>query len=885
MAEDRNLYETLQQMLADDFAIPKETSSDEGYSKLDYFKLKIKAYFKTHYKVMLVGLGLFIVIAHMIYQLIQLGLSMYYVDAGFLVYIPAYYVIWLCIPFIIWGVSTLYDYWNYHNRKMAMLTMCILNVGVILGHFLYNTWCILLLPFFVRFPTSNDITVENVFNLARLVLAGLTVLLITLLMSAVIKNLYSTMTKRAIIKFKLGRNLDLRKNVKFSYDMQIVDNLETGKPYTIKEKDRSLHALGNGTTGTGKTTSLFTVAIAHDMDKIVHNITYQKKRIESYLKKGQVRMIDSFADDDFNLDKFEVVKGDKEVLEKLKFFAPIAGITAMAPNSSFSDEIYKLAKNKGLKINRLDPTLTPDGKLKEGFVGFNPLYINPKLTKLEWMMEVSRKAVLFADVIQAVFEANGTSDVYFASLNKNITTAVTMLVILTYPDLNNGKQPTPGTVQDVLNDFNKAKPYRDMLITKYGKKNAQGFPIKEKGKADVGPFQTVLEIIDSEIIGEGAEKIFDQARGLRIIINTVLNNPLIKNILCNENTIDLDNALKKGEITVVNYALEFGQEGTAFGLFFLLSYINAVFRRPGNEKTRLPHFFYIDELPVLLHPRIEACFSLFRQYRVAMFVAIQSLSQVKKKPSTVFLKDVMLGNCAHHFVFGRVAPEEMELYQTLAGTEYQITEMKGVSESSLTVPDPTISFSSRETMKRENVADGGDIRNQDFQEVFVITVDNGSPVPAFFGKVSFLPDTDRIKLKKLRVKWENYYKKQIASKHETVNDIVVAQTDSVTDNKEVKPADEVPVTMIKDFAMEKATDLYNEKGITFTLSAGRPSSNEVKNEEATVQESSVTDDGGFNKTLEEVMAMDQEIQSIPNSYGTVNIDVVEVMEDGSFNIE
>ena len=32
-------------------------------------------------------------------------------------------------------------------------------------------------------------------------------------------------------------------------------------------------------------------------------------------------------------------------------------------------------------------------------------------------------------------------------------------------------------------------------------------------------------------------------------------------------------------------------------MFFMLSMQEAVLKRPGNEKTRVPHFMYIDEFP------------------------------------------------------------------------------------------------------------------------------------------------------------------------------------------------------------------------------------------------------------------------------------------------
>ena len=69
-----------------------------------------------------------------------------------------------------------------------------------------------------------------------------------------------------------------------------------------------------------------------------------------------------------------------------------------------------------------------------------------------------------------------------------------------------------------------------------------------------------------------------------------------------------------------------------------LPFNNAVLSRPGTEDTRIPHFFYVDELPVLIHPSLEKNFSLFRKYRVSMMVAIQTLDQMEKNEITKYLK-------------------------------------------------------------------------------------------------------------------------------------------------------------------------------------------------------------------------------------------------------
>lgn len=787
-----NIYDEMEQIITQGFIVPEIQNEEENedYTNLTYYFNFIKKYIKAKYKVFLIGFFYIALLVHLILSMFELIIALYNVNTGYLMLNPIRIITSLLLPFIIWIWSTNYDEWNFHSRKLMGIRICIINVIVTLSHIIYAVWCGLLLPIFIKIPPNPEISLKMIFNLTRLILTLLTMIPSIVSVIKILGYVNSEVTKQAIYSFKLYKNIDFRKDKKFRYDLQVVNDLETGKECTIKEKDRSLHALGNGVTGTGKTSLLFTVSIAHDIDRMVSNLKYQKIEVKRYIKSGLVQMKSPMTDEEFDIDNFEVIKGNENILQKLKFKAPIAGMSAMAPNASFSDEIYEIAKLKGVKVNRLDPTLDSNRKIKEGFRGFNPLYINPNISGLDRVIEITKKATLFADVTQAVFETTGSSDVYFASVNKNVTTSITTLILLTYSELNHGEQPTPRQVQEILNDFAKAKPYRTHLVKKYGKKNEAGEPIMDAGRANVGLWQSVLDFVDNELLGLGAETMFHQSRGIRIIVNSFLENPLVANALCSKDSIDLDVALEKGEITVVNYALELGTQGMAFGMFFLLSFIQAVFRRPGKETTRLPHFFYIDEFPVLLHPKVEACFSLFRQYRVAMFVAIQSLSQMEKSNSTAFLKNLLLGNCAHHFVFGRVSTEEMKLYSELAGTEFKFTEMRGTTETSLTTENPSISFSKREQLERANIAEGSDIRYQDFKEVFVVTVDQGCPVQAFRGKGAFLPDYKRIKSVKSKFDWNKYYDENSNKNDEAENQNVIIEEklDDVI-NEEIMPID------------------------------------------------------------------------------------------------
>lgn len=846
--EYENVYEELQNVLTEGFTASKENEQEQGLEEKEYKKAVLLAYVRENYGAFVVGGFVTLLVIGTFFLFVSFGVELFNLKVSYNGVLGAFYFILGIGSFLVWICSTMFDFWNFHERKLRLLMGCMVSVGVIMLRLLFLFFCQMLFPIFAVIPTGPDITPKMVFHIARLILFILSVFPVAMFLKTIQQAIYHPITRKKIVKFKLKKIIDFRKQKDSLYDMSIVRNLNTGEMHTIKEKDRFIHALANGTTGTGKTSSLFTVAIAQDLKKISEMLEKQKKEVEKLLKEKRIRMNQKVSEESFCIDDFSSLEEEDLVL-KLKKKFPVAGITAMAPNASFSDEIYKLASQYNLKVNRLDPTLGENGRVKPGYRGFNPLYISPEVQGIAWINEVVRKAVLCADVLQAVYDANGQSDVYFAGVNKNVTTSVAMLVLLTYSDLHGGVQPTLENIQDIVNNFQKAKPYRDHLIKKYGKKNEIGQVIMERGRANVGIFQMVLDVVDNEILGSGADKIFEQSRGLRNLINSLLANPLIRNILCCEDSIDLDQALARNEITLVNYALELGSDSTAFGLFFLLSFIQAVYRRPGSESVRTPHFFYVDELPVLLHPKIESCFSLFRQYQVAAFVAIQSLSQMEKQESTKFLKDVLMGNCAHHFVFGRVAEGEMKLYQELAGTSLTITEMNGSTETSLTVENPTISFNQREMIKEEYNISGGDIRMLDFQEVMVLTVDQGSPVNAFLGKVSFLPKYKRIKKKQGKIAWNQYY-------------------DDCFLETEKKPS--LQNSLKKEGAMDSYSDtkIDGKSKVSLRLSAGQPRENleiVTKNKEnkthlnAKLEEEKTKEKVAVNEEIEEgVMEEDGE---------------------------
>jgi hypothetical protein len=821
----RDIYEILGSK------IESEQIKQRQISVLGVLLQTIKVWLKTKYPDIIVFAGYIFGIYRLLYMIISCCRGIYFLTDNVLPEITVSLILGIIMPIAVWLYSTCFDFWSFQNRKIFGLTLVILNAGLVFESLVFRAVATLFLPLVFKIPISPDITPGMVITLARCLMTLVLILTAFGVYNMILKNMYHKSSIKSIMYYKLNRGWDVRKNKHYCYDMNIVRYLSTGKMHRVYEEDRFLHCMSIGTTGTGKTSTCLTVSINNDFDQRVKNEDTQKRKLSKLLSQGKIRMTRDFDDADFSASYFEADSQKyKKKLKKIQESAMPVGVTAMAPNEKFSDELYVLAKSKSIKVNRIDPNLV-NGCHKEGFIGFNPLYISPALEGIEKKLEIYSKARVFADVNQAIFEKDESGDIYFTGLNHNLTTSITVMVLLTYPSLNNGKQPTPDVVQDIINDFDKARKYRDEMIiqysTKFNRPEEKKDPIMDIGKADIGEYQFILDVIDKDIIGQGRKTMEDQARGLRNIINETLSNPLIRNVLCAENTIDIDKVLDKGQVTFVNYAINLGSAGTAFGMFYLLSFINAVLRRPAGKKL-LPHFFYIDELPELLHPDLGRTFALFRQYCVGMFVALQSLDLLDKSPKTRYLKSVIVGGCAHQIVFGRCSTNEMKLYQDFGGTREEVTESFGTTETALSTENPTMSMTRRETVEKVNVLESGEMRYKDFREVTMFTVTKGSPVLPFYGKTFFLEDIKKIEKRRFLFNWSMYFKP-----NEGFRDEVKALSKSAT------------ITSSTNVSEHERTVKGNLKDQTGQIKAEKQSVTIIESQQKEIRESQFSSDQVF----------------------------------------
>ena len=79
--------------------------------------------------------------------------------------------------------------------------------------------------------------------------------------------------------------------------------------------------------------------------------------------------------------------------------------------------------------------------------------ILPTLSSRQKKLEIFKKSRMFSDVLQALYDQSGKSDPYFTSLNRNLTTMLAILILITYEKVHAGGQQRVTDIQEVINDF------------------------------------------------------------------------------------------------------------------------------------------------------------------------------------------------------------------------------------------------------------------------------------------------------------------------------------------------------------------------------------------------------------------------------------------------
>jgi len=327
----------------------------------------------------------------------------------------------------------------------------------------------------------------------------------------------------------------------------------------ITGKDRYLHTLLIGSTGTGKTSTVLAPMVWQDLQN---------------LYKGHS-----------------------------------LGITVIAPDHEFCHQVRDWCIGLGIPYTMIDLD-DPDGTSH-----FNPLEGDPTIVS-----EIMRS------VLRATF---GDQDAFFAQAQE-LHAKNTMLLLKKL----RGDNLTLLDVYQALMDIEEVQGLVDQYIDTYGE-------------------DIITTYFKKEAFGRNKDKLHQFAMGLRMQISDLLGNSTVYNVLVDRSDIDLDKHMAEGGVLLINTALgKMGHMSRVFGQFLIMHIQNAVFRRAGDEFTRIPHYLYVDELPVYFNPELKNLLNLGRKYRCASTFTIQGPSQLEVGKEGSAMREIIINGCRNKIVIG-----------------------------------------------------------------------------------------------------------------------------------------------------------------------------------------------------------------------------------------
>jgi len=241
---------------------------------------------------------------------------------------------------------------------------------------------------------------------------------------------------------------------------------------------------------------------------------------------------------------------------------------------------------------------------------------------------------------------------------------------------------------------------------------------------------------------EGKEMIQDLqsefTRQTRNLLSDLIMNPFLARILINDTSVDIDRIMERGGVLLCNTDNGLlGDVSNAFGKLVLMSTQNAVFRRKGNENTRALVSLYVDEFYDYINLPWLKLAGQGRKYKIAPFVAYQTLSQLAVKFDDKFV-DVTLGTTRNLIVYGGISNYDATMLTKYFGSKTidEIAVRENVTPDAM--ESPNFGYSESVTREVVAVATEDDIMFNPFKFSYCRLVHEGSTQKAFLAEGDFI---------------------------------------------------------------------------------------------------------------------------------------------------
>ena len=623
---------------------------------IDKFLKKLNASRNTFATYVLTLITIYLVVDRIVEMLFMIFTGVSYSYLG-----PIQYTLALACPIFAYLFSGKSEFSTSNAQKVSIFYIFIIGLTVI-AISMFMQWLNLgVWLFLISVPGYSDL-VTNFSELFRPALTAISAFLPIVIGYKVFNFLYfgvndSLDETRSIWDYG-GIDLSDKSEGRGSYtcEVYLCKDKDTGKSITIPETSRYQSLFVCGGSGSGKTSLVFEPLIARDIEKKFFFREVSKELGFTALKTGIAYLNKPYDNEylnaNFNLNMLIPADGKEDIYKT--FMKKIilsdlpeityknCGITVLSPDREISDHMINVCKNYQIPYNVIDP-------LDSSSIGLNP-FVYDDTNKIAITISSALKS-MYNDKYEDL-EASYREDFAIRAIEN-----VAILLKEMYPRMNEGALPN---LEDMLKMFTNFD-----LIEKMCEIMAHDVDLKEKYSVQIAYFKKYF--YKNASAREDAEtKIYSVASQL----DNLLRIQGVKNLLCNRyENINFDKMLSDAQVTFVcTRRGDLGSTGSkAFGLFFLISMENAVLRRPGNEKSRVPNFLYIDEFPDYICRETEAIFTMYRKYKVGSIISAQNLSQLDAHSSKENYRKTILSNCVNKIFTGNGIKEDLEWWQVEFG--------------------------------------------------------------------------------------------------------------------------------------------------------------------------------------------------------------------------
>ena len=329
------------------------------------------------------------------------------------------------------------------------------------------------------------------------------------------------------------------------------------------------------------------------------------------------------------------------------------GITVIEPKGDFARDVAGMCRALGVRYVHIDPEDPESAR-------FNPMEGDP-----DDVAEIMRT------VLRSLF---GRQEAFFR-LNQEIAARNTALLVKRIK----GDEATMLDMVNLLRDEGVLRASIEALERREGP-------------------SALTQYFRSEVLGQLKEKIHQFTLGLRLQLEDITGNRILRRLLIGKSDVDLNAHLSEGGVLIVNTAMgTLKKLGDAFGQFVMMHFQQAVFQRPGDEWTRTPHVLYVDEFPRYVNPDFERLLAIGRSYRCAAVLAVQTTSQLSLEERPEF-REIVLETCRNKIVLNLGSAEDARHFSRDFG-EVEVTERPRTYRRSASVLLPWRAESLKEEKK------------------------------------------------------------------------------------------------------------------------------------------------------------------------------------------